>query len=119
MAIYMKRLLMLAFVFLFISLMVWRTKFFDEKAIQNFHLFNQSDIEGILSYVSGSSTGVHITVNDSRFTFLPIETKIRGERKFYRWASPGDSIVKPAYSDILILHKIDRAYHYEFRKYED
>jgi len=99
--------------------MIYETKQFDKKAIKNFHLFNQSEIEGALSFVDATGTGVHITINDSNFTFWPIETAFRGKRKFYQWAIPGDSIVKRAYSDVLILYKDERTYQYSFRKNED
>lgn len=114
-----KPLIFVCVLSLFISWSIWATRYFDKKAIEDFHLFNESSIKGVLTDISGSSTGVHITVNDSSFTFWPLETMIRGERKFYQWAAPGDSIVKLAYSDTLFLHKNDRTYHYLFRKYED
>ncbi|SFW74352.1 hypothetical protein [Chitinophaga sancti] len=80
---------------------------------RHFKKFNESNIRGTLSYVRGSGTGTGIDIGYVyKYVFLP-----DAHLWFERTAEIGDSVIKPAFSDTLILKKGNKIYPFTFRKY--
>lgn len=79
----------------------------------HFKQFNESNIQGALTAFRSTSTGVAIYINDNRkYIFLPDESN-----HFQNTAAIGDSIIKPAFSHLLMLKKKDTIYQFSFKKF--
>ncbi len=82
--------------------------------------FNSANINGVLTF---SKTGYYkrvfkIEKSKIKFVFSPM-LSINQKQSFSKVAKKGDIIIKPAYSDTLILKKNDSSiYLFTFRKYE-
>ena len=91
-------------------------------SLDNFKLFNESNLDGIISYVGIKNHGVSFKLeNDtSEYVFYPISDKtINGGHIFNYFAEPGDKVIKEAYGDTLLLIKSDNTYKYTFLKMKD
>ncbi len=71
----------------------------NKKLQENFKIFNKSNIKGILRKFSGSTSGTYITVGSKEYNYS------RKADNFPYIAEKGDSIIKPAFSDTIILKK--------------
>ncbi|WP_115375059.1 hypothetical protein [Adhaeribacter pallidiroseus] len=88
-----------------------------EKGINDFSKFNKAEIKGkIEKKVYASASGTRINIKEQEYIFHPITNKENRNKIFSYIAEVGDSILKPAYSDTLILIKKGRLLKYAFRK---
>ncbi len=102
-------LLLLLAVVLFIIYNRHLTKRFYEEDL----LFYESSFKGYLIDFSSSSGGIFITLDDNKeYNFVGTV-----KEKFPYIAKEGDSIIKPAYADTIVLKKPSgEVYKFTFRK---
>jgi hypothetical protein len=81
--------------------------------------FYKTDIAGKLIDVHASSGWTFIKVQNynEEFAFSPNTSEINQNSIFSYIAEKGDSLIKTAYSDTLILIKKGEVYRYTFEKY--
>lgn len=77
---------------------------------------NESHIRGIIEYLYSSRDGIKFRIeNDPKgYRFYPKSCK-QSEKYFYDIAEIGDSVIKPSFSDTLILIKNKKKYLYTFK----
>lgn len=93
----------------------------DRKVHEKSKLFYETTITGTLTNIGTLYHGTSVTVNNSaeKFLFYPYADKRLNDGKvFDNLAEKGDSIIKIAYSDSLILIKRGKKYFYKFEKYD-
>lgn len=90
------------------------------EAKSGYPVFNSKKIEGkILKYgVSGGLYFIKISNIDEELTFSPITLEIDSGKSFFDIAKPGDSILKKAYGDTIILIHDGEKYYYLFDEFE-
>lgn len=90
---------------------------------REFKIFNSSKLAGKITYASAGSSGERIRLdNDKRlFHFITILTASNDYSQLTSIADKGDSVYKPAFSDVIYLKKITTGalYKFAFRKPED
>jgi hypothetical protein len=98
--------------------LIFAQKYGAEKMKKEYQFFNTNNICGIIKEVNCSKEGCKVKLIGSvkEFAFFPYTSAFSDNRIFSLTALPGDSIVKNAYSDSLILIKTDKRYVYTFRK---
>jgi hypothetical protein len=100
--------------FLFIFLMVGIPLIMYDGQCTNrrhFKKFNESNIQGIITEMRSTSMGESITIDYLfEYTFLTKEFV-----RYNKTAAIGDSVIKPAFSRILILKKGDKLYQFTFK----
>jgi len=90
----------------------------DKKVRKEFDLFNSSHLSGTIVMVDKYSRSANFVLNNNptEFSFYPfIDKNLNNNEIFQYVAKPGDSIYKPAYSDILLLIKGNKVYSYTFQ----
>ena len=78
------------------------------------------DIVGVIQRVQITlkQSGITLKGSNQEFVFSPItDKKLNGGNIFIDFAEKGDSVIKKANSDTLILIKSGKRYYYMFRKY--
>ncbi len=91
----------------------------DKQWATNYKTFNEATIYGRIQNVGIKNHGTSFKLKTSpiEFVFYPRrEKKLNDSKIFDQLAENGDSIVKPAFSEILVLFKKDKAYMYSFQK---
>ena len=81
----------------------------------NLH-FNKNDVTGIIKYIDMKEAEVAITLigNPEEFCFYDLPVKKTPD--FYRIAKKGDSLYKPAFTDMIFLVKNGQTFKYRFVK---
>ena len=114
-----KRNWIIAFALLFITFTVWGYFYNNRIATKTFNKFNSANINGKLMWVGvyNKGCGFQVIGNTDIFDFAPYTDKVlNGGHIFDSFAQPGDSVVKPPYSDTLFLIKNNKIYKYTFFK---
>jgi hypothetical protein len=97
----------------------WASISATKQGEDDFKNFNSSEIRGVLVDVGAAHhmTGFKVNTSSKEFIFDP---KVRGENDFYVLAKKEDSIIKPAFSDTVVLKKKnnDGIYQFTFSKPE-
>ena len=97
----------------------WAGIYATKQGDDDFKNFNSSEIKGVLVDVGTAHhmTGFKVNTSSKEFIFDP---KVRGENDFYVLAKKEDSIIKPAFSDTVLLKKKNNGgvYPITFRKPE-
>lgn len=92
---------------------------YRKKEREEFKQFNSSDINAIVKSIDAGAGWDYLQIEGAgKFTFGSITSELNNHKAFNYTAEPGDSIVKPSFSDTLTLIKQDgKKYRYTFRKY--
>lgn len=96
---------------------IWNQYKTKQRGIEQFKKFNEANINGVIRNVESAYKGVlfEIEGNGETFVFYPRTDKILNDSHIFVYtASKGDRIVKPPYSDTLILIKGAETLKYEF-----
>jgi len=107
-------MLLLAFFAIFYS-----TTSQHKKGKKEFEIFYSSSLAGTIVRIDKYSRGSNFILdnNPTKFAFYPYTDKYLNNDEIFQYiAKPGDSIVKPAYSDTLLLIKGGKVYLYTFQK---
>jgi len=80
--------------------------------------FYQSEIRGTLENTSGSTGTTYFLIGNIEYGFYPKTNTLNEFKIFSRNAKAGDSIIKPAYTDTLMLIKKNKVYLYTFKKFD-
>ena len=91
----------------------------DKQWATNYKTFNEANIFGRLDKIGIKNHGTNLKLTNStnEFVFYPYTyNKLNDSEIFEEFAEKGDSIIKPAFSEILVLFKNDKAYEYSFEK---
>ncbi|MEO7487486.1 MAG: hypothetical protein ABIU77_10310 [Ferruginibacter sp.] len=109
-------------IFLFIvGLILWflikqfASKHMTNLANDDFKVFNQTNINGILikTDILHHTISFKVNNNSTEFSFYP-RIGIGKSRDFSSFVEVGDSIIKPAFSETLILRRGYKTYTYAF-----
>jgi hypothetical protein len=93
-------------------------RYSERVAQDNFRVFDQAPVRGVLAKVDIRNHGVGIVLKERPgwLVFYPrTDKRLNQGKHFHLWAEPGDFISKPAYSDTLRLMKGNRVYQYMFQ----
>ncbi|HYE54513.1 MAG TPA: hypothetical protein VD996_06705 [Chitinophagaceae bacterium] len=80
-----------------------------------FHNFDAANLNGELTHVVKVDTREDIVVKDTSYSFTSVATNATGSRHFAELATVGDSIIKPAYADTIVLYKKHNKQYFKFR----
>jgi hypothetical protein len=91
----------------------WGSGYATKQGEDDFKNFNSSEIKGVLVDVGimHHVTGFKVNTSPKEFIFQPV---IRGGNDFYVLAKKDDSIIKPAFSDTVVLKKNNNGGIYRF-----
>lgn len=91
-----------------------------EQGNKFYSVFNSSNLDGQIErvYVAYKGVAFKLTSDSSTYVFYPITGMLNNNQIFNSFASKGDRVIKPAYSDTLKLVKDDKVYLYTFQKIE-
>lgn len=98
-------------------LAIWNQYRAKQRGVEQFRKFNEANINGVIRKVESAYKGVlfEIEGNGETFVFYPRTDKVLNDSHIFVYtASEGDRIVKPSYSDTLILIKGSKTLKYEF-----
>ena len=98
----------------------WSGPYMRKLGQENYALFMSHDIVGVIQRVQITlkQSGITLKGSNQEFVFSPItDKKLNGGNIFIDFAEKGDSVIKKANSDTLILIKSGKRYYYMFRKY--
>ena len=116
-----KKLLYFVIIFLIIgaAYIYIAQKFGNERNKRLFIQFDTTNIHGVINNVGIRYHGSYFKIigNKNDFVFFPNTGKLNGFNIFDQLAQKGDSIIKPAYSDTLVLIKNNKKYLYTFGKF--
>lgn len=85
---------------------------------KDFNDFNKNLINGTINFVGIRHHGSAFSINSGNrvYIFYPyINSSLNSIHTFESFASIGDSVFKPAYSDTLYLIKSEKTYKYTFK----
>lgn len=86
---------------------------------KDFNNFNKSHIEGTLCFIGIRHHGSAFSIDSGNaiYVFFPyVNSLLNSPHTFESFASVGDSVFKPAYSDTLYLIKSGKIFKYTFQK---
>ncbi|MBK9462302.1 MAG: hypothetical protein IPN94_23485 [Sphingobacteriales bacterium] len=104
----------------FIFYIVWSGQYEKKQGRNNYTLFMSHNIIGVIQRIRivQHSDAITIKGSNQEFVFSPItDKKLNGGNIFTDFAEKGDSVIKKANSDTLILIKSGKRYYYMFQKY--
>ncbi len=111
-------------IFLFIILpiyLIFGGKYENRLGFRNAKTFYESNFRGVVDYIGvrNQGTSFRLAGDSLEYVFFPQAISNKGNQDFifYYFATPGDSIIKEAHSDTLILKKEGILYLYTFRKF--
>lgn len=96
-----------------LTLVVWNKNQYPKKLIK----FHDKEIKGIVTYISSSSGGTRISVNnepEKQLIFTEYNENV--ESFFYRFISKGDSIFKAPHDDYVHVFKNKKEYLFKTTK---
>jgi len=91
----------------------WAGIYATKQGEDDFKNFNSSEIKGVLVDVGVAHHTTAFKVNTSSKEFI-FDPKVRGENDFDVLAKKEDSIIKPAFSDTVVLKKKNNGGNYQF-----
>lgn len=109
-------------VFIVVLIYLFTAQFIGGNREEQFFMrFDTTNINGKLEY---SKIGYHGSVFkiegiEKEFVFFPYTNELNDNKIFYNIADKGDSIIKEAHSDVLMVKKNGKVYQYKFRKIYD
>ena len=109
----------IAIVIAFCYLKFFAIPYTDLQWKTNHKTFNEANIAGRIENIGIKNHGTSFKVQNAliEYVFYPYTNKQLNDSKvFGDLAEKGDSIIKPAFSDILVLIKKNKAYEYNFKK---
>lgn len=93
-------------------------RYATKQGVKDFKVFNGSDIRGIIENVETRHHGSSFQIkgDSMRYIFYPMGYRgANGDHPFTNFAQPGDSVIKKAYGDSIILIKDGKRYIYFFQ----
>jgi len=115
----MKKMFIIVLFLLIGGLIFIAIRYQDKKVRKEFDLFYSSHLSGTIVKVDKYSRSANFVLNNNptKFSFYPyIDKDLNNNEIFQYLVNPGDSVYKPAYSDILLLIKGNKVYSYTFQK---
>src|SRR5690606_998470 len=116
----MKPIYILVIIIVFGGIFIISSIEVSKRTKKDYKMFNKSDIKGVL--LRGSSgSGIdrfYLKDDEKEYRFSPYTSELNDFEIFVHIAKVGDSIIKPAFSDTLILIHDGRILKYIFKKYE-
>ena len=93
----------------------WASKYTDDLAKEDFRVFNSTGINGILikQGIVHHTTSFKVNNDTKEFVFHP-RVGVSKSSDFTYFAEIGDSIIKPPFSNTLVLIKEHKSYTYTF-----
>lgn len=113
-------LVVLPFIAIFLLYLLFWAPYQARLTKRNFKEFYESNLNGKLIYVGTKNQGSSFKLDNAAtmYVFYPYADEILNARhSFFNFASPGDLIVKPPFSDTLLLLKKNDSYKFTFRKF--
>jgi hypothetical protein len=111
--------------FFLVGLILWflikqfASKYMTNLASEDFKVFNQTNINGVLikTDILHHTISFKVNNNSKEFAFYP-RIGIGKSRDFSSFIEIGDSIIKPAFSNSLFIRRGYKLYTYTFDKHE-
>ena len=111
-------LICLAIVIVVVVYLILGVQYTDRQLKLEYEKFNNANIDGLIEYVGIKYHRIALKIeNSSEFVFFANNNPKQGKGEVFEdIAAKGDRIIKPAFSDTLILLKSKVEYRYTFKK---
>lgn len=113
-----KYLILIGSLILFTILIIWNVNRNSKIGKAFFRDFDKANMVGVILQIERGYNGALFRLDNdtNEYVFYPyVDKDLNESRKFLYTAEKGDSIIKPAYSDTLILIKGNKVLKYKFK----